>query len=97
MHWFKNLIEKLSFIFNIKKINSPSLKIANKTNIINKAEEATTQIGQVNQLSIQQGLTYSEAKDLIVSVIDQKLIAFRDEAKEVYDARVKEFVKLLIG
>lgn len=92
MHWFKNLIEKLTLIFKFSKINSPSVKLTSKTNIENKAEEVNTQIGQLN---IRQGLTYTEAKDLIISVVDQKLIAFRDEAKSVYEERASEFVKLL--
>jgi len=92
MQWFKNLIEKLTFIFKFSKINSPSVKLTRKTNIENKAEEVNTQIGQVN---IRQGLTYTEAKDLIVSVVGQKLIAFRDEAKAIYEERANEFIKLL--
>ena len=92
MHWFKNLIEKLTLIFKFSKINSPSVKLTSKTKIENKAEEVNTQIGQLN---IRQGLTYTEAKDLIVSVVDQKLIAFRDEAEIVYKERANEFVKLL--
>ena len=83
---FKNIIEKIKIIFDFKKVNSPSLKIENK------AEEVKTQIGQVN---IQQGLSYSEAKDLIVSVVDQKLIAFKDEAKVTYDQRTEKFKKLI--
>lgn len=92
IHWFKNLIEKLSFIFKFSKINSPSVKLTSKTKIENKAEEVNTQIGQVN---IHQGLSYTEAKDLIVSVVDQKLVAFRDEAKAIYKERANEFVRLL--
>lgn len=76
----------MKITFDFKKINSPSLKIENK------AEEVKAQIGQIN---IQQGLTYSEAKDLIVSVVDQKLIAFEDEAKVIYDVRINEFKNLL--
>ena len=94
MQWFKNLIEKLSLIFKFNKTNSPSFKVTTKTNIENRAEGINTQIGQVN---IHQGLSYTEAKDLIVSVVDQKLVAFRDEAKAVYEERANEFVKLLIS
>lgn len=93
-HWFKNIIEKLPLTFKFSKINSPSVKLTSKTKIENKAEEVNTQIGQVN---IQQGLSYTEAKDLIASVVDQKLVAFRDEAKAIYEERANEFVKLLIS
>lgn len=86
--WFKNVIKKIAVVFDFKKINSPSLKIENK------ASEAKTQIGQLN---IQQGLTYTEAKDLVISVVDQKLMAFKDEAIVVYDHRTEEFKKLLTG
>ena len=92
MHWFKNLIEKLTFIFKFNKTNSPSVKVTSKIKIENKAEEVNTQIGQLN---IRQGLTYAEAKDLIVSVVDQKLIVFRDEAEILYKERANKFVKLL--
>ena len=92
IYWLKNLIEKISIIFKFHKINSPSIKLSSKTNIENKADEVKTQIGQVN---IHQGLTYSEAKDLIVSVVDQKLVAFKDEAVTIYKERANEFVKLL--
>lgn len=92
IYWLKNLIEKISIIFKFYKINSPSIKLSSKTNIENKADEVKTQIGQVN---IHQGLTYSEAKDLIVSVVDQKLVAFKDEAVTIYKERANEFVKLL--
>ncbi|TAK57560.1 hypothetical protein EPO17_01650, partial [Patescibacteria group bacterium] len=71
MQWFKNIIEKVNVALNFNRVNSPNLKI--KTYIENNAEQVGTQIGQVN---IQQGLSYTEAKDLIVSVIDQKMIAF---------------------
>lgn len=86
LSWFKSIIEKIKITFDFKRVNSPSLKIENK------AEEVKTQIGQVN---IQQGLTYSEAKDLVISVVDQKLISFKDEAKAIYDQRTDEFKKLL--
>jgi len=76
----------LKITFDFEKINSTSLKIENK------AEEVKAQIGQVN---IQQRLTYSEAKDLIVSVVGQKLIAFENEAKAIYNVRVNEFKNLL--
>lgn len=92
MYWLKNLIEKITIIFKFNKINSPSVKLSSKINIENKAEEVNTQIGQVN---IRQGLTYSEAKDLIVLVVDQKLVAFRNEAVAIYKERTNEFVKLL--
>jgi len=80
---FKNLFGRIKIAFDFKKVNSPNSKIENK---------AKTQIGQIN---IKQGLTYSEAKDLVISVIDQKLIAFEDEAKATYDLRTDEFKKLL--
>lgn len=85
-NFFKNIIERLKITFDFKKVNSPSLKIENKV------DEVKTQIGQVN---IQHGLTYSEAKDLVTSVVDQKLIAFKDEAKSIYTQRTEEFKKLL--
>ncbi|MFH1048173.1 MAG: LPO_1073/Vpar_1526 family protein [Patescibacteria group bacterium] len=85
--WFKNIIEKIKLTFDFKKVNSPSLKIENK------ADGVKTQIGQLN---IQRGLTYSEVKDLVISVVDQKLISFHDEAKTIYDKRTDEFKKLLM-
>jgi len=94
MHWLKNIIEKITVIFSFKKINSPSLKISQKSNIESNATNVGAQIGQVN---IRQGLSYSEAKDLIESVVDQKLIAFKDEAKTLYQARVNEFSSALIA
>lgn len=84
--WIKNIIEEIKITFDFKKVNSPSLKIENK------AEEVQAQIGQVN---IQQGLTYSEAKDLIISVVDQRLIDFKDEAEAIYNERTSEFKNLL--
>jgi len=93
MHWFKNLIEKLTLIFKFSKINSPSVKLTNKTNIENKAGKVGIQIGQVN---IRQGLTYAEVKDLIVHLLDQKIISFRDEAEVIYEERAIEFEKPLI-
>lgn len=87
-NWFKIAIEKISLAFNYKKENSPSLKIENK------AKEATTQIGQVNIR--QEGLTYSEVKDLITSVVDQKLLIFKDEAISTFNGRRDDFKKLLI-
>lgn len=83
--WLKNIVEKIKVTFDFKKVNSPSLKLENK------AREVTNQIGQVN---IQHGLTYSEAKDLVSSVVDQKLIAFTDEAESTYIQRRDEFKKL---
>jgi len=85
--WFKNIIEKIKITFDFKKVNSPSLKIENK------AEEVKAQIGQVN---IQNGLTYTEVKDLVSSVVDQKLIEFKDEAETVYVQRTNEFKQLLV-
>lgn len=93
IHWLKNLIEKLTVVFKISKTNSPSVKVSSKTTIENKATNVGTQIAQVN---IQHGLSYTEAKDLIESVVDQKLIAFKDEAKTLYRERVDEFTKVLI-
>ena len=94
IHWLKNLIEKLTVVFNFKRINSPSLKVSQKTSIESKATNVGAQIGQIN---IHQGLTFSEAKDLIESVVDQKLIAFKDEAKMLYQERVNEFSRALIA
>lgn len=90
MQWFKNIIEKVNVALNFNRVNSPNLKI--KTYIENNAEQVGTQIGQVN---IQQGLSYTEAKDLIVSVIDQKMIAFKDEAKATFEQRTGDFKQLL--
>lgn len=84
---FKNVIGKIKLILNFKKVNSPSLVIKNK------AEGVTTQFGQVN---IRQGLTYTEVKDLVNSVLDQKLVLFKDEAKNIYDKRVEDFKRLFI-
>jgi hypothetical protein len=93
MHWFKNIIETIKINFNFKRKNSPSQKIKHKTQIANKAERAETQIGQIN---IRKGLTYFEIKDLVKSVVDQQLIAFRDEAETVYIQRTEEFKNLLV-
>lgn len=84
--WLKNIVEEIKITFDFKKVNSPSSKIENK------AEEVNAQIGQVK---IQNGLTYTEAKDLINSVVDQKLVAFKDEAEIVYIQRTNEFKQLL--
>lgn len=86
MSWLKNIIEKIKITFDFKRVNSPSLKLKNKAN------EVINQIGQVN---IQHGLTYSEARDLVSSVVDQKLIEFKDEAESTYNQRTDEFKKLL--
>jgi hypothetical protein len=90
MQWFKNIIEKVNIALNLNRVNSPTLKV--KTRTENNAEQVGTQIGQVN---IQQGLSYTEAKDLIVSVVDQKMIAFKDEAKATFEQRTGEFKRLL--
>lgn len=78
--WIKNIIEKIKITFDFKRINSPLLKLDNRI-----------QIGQAN---IQQGLTYSEAKDLIELVVDPKLSALKDEAEATYNGRVNEFKNL---
>lgn len=85
--WLKCYIEKISCHFDFKKIHSPSTKINN--NAIGPVEK---QIGQVN---IHHGLTYFEAKDLIESVVDQKLMSFQNDAKTVYDSRVDTFKNAL--
>lgn len=79
IQWFKNLIEKIKITLNFNKVNSPSSKVKN----------------QVNYTTVHQGLTYSDAKDLIVSVIDQKLIKFKDEAEVIFNKRTDEFKALL--
>lgn len=86
IQWFKNLIEEIKIAFNFNKVNSPSSKVKNE------AKNVGTQVGQ---LTIHQGLSYSDAKDLIVSVVDQKLIEFKDEAVETFNERTDEFKKLL--
>ena len=86
IQWFKNFIEKIKIAFNFNKVNSPSLKIKN---------EARDVGAQVGQITVHQGLSYSEAKDLIVSVVDQKLIEFKDEAVATFNERTDEFKKLL--
>jgi len=86
IQWFKNFVEKIKIVLNFNKVNSPSLKIKNE------AQDVGTQVGQI---TIHQGLSYSEAKDLIVSVVDQKLIEFKDEAVATFDKRTDEFKKLL--
>jgi len=86
IQWLKNLIEKIQVVINHNKVNSPSLKISNK------AKDAKTQVGQI---IVNQGLSYSDAKDLIISVVDQKMITFKDEAKTTFDQRTGEFKKLL--
>jgi hypothetical protein len=84
--WLKNIVEKIKITLDFKKVNSPSLKIKNK------AEEVKTQIGQVN---IQNGLTDTEVRALVSSVVDQKFVEFEDEAKVVYIQRTNEFKQLL--
>lgn len=84
--WFKNLIENIKVSLNLNKVNSPSLKIKNE------AHEVGTQVGQI---TVHQGLTYTEAKDLIVSVVDQKLIEFKDDAAATFNKRTEEFKALL--
>lgn len=86
IQWFKNFVEKIKIDFNLNKVNSPSLKIKND------AQNIDTQVGQI---IINQGLSYSEARDLIVSVVDQKLIGFKDEAVTIFNKRRDEFKKLL--
>lgn len=84
--WFKNFIEKVKITLNFSKVDSPSLKIRN---------EARDVGAQVGQITVHQGLTYSEAKDLIVSVVDQKLIEFKDEAAVTFNKRTAEFKDIL--
>lgn len=82
----KNFIEKVKITFNFNKVNSPSLKFLNKDSSVG---------AQVGHVTVHQGLTYSEAKDLIVSVVDQKLIEFKDEAAATFNKRTEEFKALL--
>lgn len=84
--WLKNLVESVKINLNLNKVNSPSLKVKN---------EARDVGAQVGQITVHQGLTYSEAKDLIVSVVDQKLIEFKDEAAATFNKRTNEFKVLL--
>lgn len=86
IQWLKNLIEKVKITLNFSKVNSPSLTVKNE------AHNVDTQVGQI---TVNQGLSYSEAKDLIVSVVDQKLIEFKDEAVTIFNNRTDEFKKLL--
>lgn len=81
LSWFKNLIGNL----NIKseRVNSPTVKIKQETE--NKIDKAV----------IYQGLSYTEAKDLVESVIDQKLMVFKNEAKDEYRIRTQEFGNIL--
>jgi len=94
MHWFKNLIEKLSINLKFNKKNSPSVKITDETKIVNRANVVNTQIGQMN---IQQGLTYTEATQLIEYVVNQKFIALKDEAEAVFKERRNEFIRFLLA
>lgn len=83
--WIKNIIEKIELSFKSERVNSPTIKVNQETeNIIDKA-------------IIYQGLSYLEAKDLVESVIDQRLMVFKNEAKEEYQIRTKEFGDLLKG
>jgi len=86
IQWFKNFVEKIKIAFSFNKVNSPSLKIKNK------AQDVGAQVGQI---TVHQGLSYSEAKDLIVSVVDQKLIEFNGEAMATFNKRINEFKTLL--
>jgi hypothetical protein len=86
IQWLKNLIESVKFVFDFRKVNSPSLKVRNE------AHEVGTQVGQI---VVHQGLSYSEAKDLVVSVVNQKLVEFKDEAATVFNKRTDEFKALL--
>jgi hypothetical protein len=94
MHWFKNLIEKLSINLKFNKKNSPSVKITDETKIVNKANVATTQVGQVN---VKYGLTYTEVTQLIEYIVNQKFIALKDEAEAVFKERRNEFIRFLLA
>jgi hypothetical protein len=89
-HFFKNVVEKLTFIFHSDKINSPTYKSTQTTKIENK-----TEVNAQNLQIINHGLSYDQAKDLITNVVDQKLISFENEAKQIYKERQDEFIKLL--
>ncbi|KKS92871.1 MAG: hypothetical protein UV70_C0022G0004 [Parcubacteria group bacterium GW2011_GWA2_43_13] len=65
----------------LNRHNSPSLKVHNEA--------------KIEQVTINKGLSYSEAKDLIVSVVDQRLGSFKNEAKEIFKERTEEFKMLL--
>lgn len=86
IQWFKNIVERIKVAFNFNKVNSPSLKIKN---------EAKNVGAQVGQITVHEGLSYSEAKDLILSVVDQKLVEFKDEAATTFKKRTDEFKMLL--
>ena len=81
IQWFKNLIEKISVKLNFSRTNSPSLNVRAQT--------------KIEQVTINQGLSYSDAKDLIASVVDQKLTEFKDEAQTTFNQRTSEFKALL--
>lgn len=87
INFLENIVGKIQVFFDFKKYNSPSIKLENK------AKEVTTQIGN---MTINRGLTYSEVKDLIESVISQRLVSLHDEASLIYNQRINEFVKLFI-
>ena len=69
-YWFKNIIDKLSLVFNSNKVNSPSYKSIQNTKIENKTKVTAKTVQIINQ-----GLTDNEVKDLIISVVDEQLIS----------------------
>jgi hypothetical protein len=76
------LIETLKVHINFKRVNSPSTKSGN------------TCIGGTvgTQVTIQHhGLTYTEIKDLVELLVNQKLVSFEDDARRTYTLRVEEF------
>lgn len=83
MNLFKNIIEEIKLKFVFTKVNSPYSK--------NKIDEQINVYNTSNS-----GLTYSEAKDLINLVVDQKLNTLKDEAETIYYKRINEFKNFLI-
>ncbi len=78
----KNIIGKLTLVLDFSKKNSPTTKVDARIGSVE------TQIYQTN---VHHGLSYYETKDLIESVIDQRNIPFRDEAIQIYNARIGAF------
>ena len=87
-YWFKSIINKLSLVFKFNKINSPSYKSVKKTKIENKA--------QVQIINQNQGFTFDQAKDLLISVKEDLIKSVANEARQDYEYRQNEFFKPLI-
>jgi hypothetical protein len=86
-HVFKNIIENLKLKFDFSKKNSPTTKTNNSKTYIDKSKK----IVQVEQQTINQGLSYIEVKEIVNDIVDQRMLDFKNEAESTYKMRVLEF------